>query len=122
MFYLTPQERFALACLLTVLTVGILISVGLKKDAKVLRWVQVAGPMRNIGPVDLNKASLTQLEKLPGIGLKMAGRILDYRRTHGCFTSPQELKKIKGISKRSYALLEDEVMSSPCVQAMRNLQ
>ena len=122
MFYLTPQERFALACLLTVFCVGILISIGLKKNARALQWVKVAGQARNAGPLDLNKATLAQLDKLPGIGLKTAGRILDYRRTQGCFTSPQELKKIKGIAKRSYALLEDVVIASPCVQLTRKSQ
>lgn len=110
MFYLTPQERFALACLLTVFCVGMLISIGLNRDAKALRWVKVVQPMHQARPLDLNKASLAQLDQLPGIGLKTAERILEYRRAHNGFTSPQELKKIKGISKRSYALLEGAVV------------
>ncbi len=109
MFHLTPQERFALACLLTICCVGSLISIGLNRDARALQWVKAVHQDRK-GPLDLNKASLAQLDKLPGIGVKTAERILEYRRTHNGFTSPHELKKIKGISKRSYALLEELVM------------
>lgn len=110
MFHLTPQERFALSCLLTILCVGLLISVGLKREARLFKWVKAASVPHASTVLDLNKATVEQLDKLPGIGMKSAQRIVEYRRQNGLYTSLQEVKRIKGISKRSYEALKGRVM------------
>lgn len=48
-------------------------------------------------PLDLNRATLTQLDTLPGIGPVTAQRILDYRTKVGRINSVDELKKISGL-------------------------
>jgi competence protein ComEA len=48
-------------------------------------------------PVDLNSASLEQLDALPGIGPTTAQKILDFRRAHGAFHSLAELDAVPGI-------------------------
>jgi competence protein ComEA len=48
-------------------------------------------------PVDLNTASATELEELPGIGPVLAGRIVDWRTEHGRFTTVDELREVEGI-------------------------
>ncbi len=48
-------------------------------------------------PVDINQASKEQLAALPGIGNKLAKRIVDYREQHGSFALPQDLAKVEGI-------------------------
>jgi comEA protein len=47
--------------------------------------------------LDINGASLSELQKLPGIGPVLAQRIIVYRLEHGEFKSIEELKKVKGI-------------------------
>jgi competence protein ComEA len=42
--------------------------------------------------LNLNTASVEELEKLPGIGKVIAQRIVEYRKTHGAFNSLEELK------------------------------
>jgi competence protein ComEA len=48
-------------------------------------------------PVDLNSATVEQLDTLPGVGPVTAQKIVDYRREHGPFTSVDQLDAISGI-------------------------
>jgi competence protein ComEA len=48
-------------------------------------------------PLDLNSASLEQLDALPGIGPTTAQKILDYRQAHGAFHSLADLDAVPGI-------------------------
>ncbi len=51
-------------------------------------------------PVDLNAAGMAELETLPGIGPKLAERILSYRRDHGNFRAVGDLVNVKGIGPK----------------------
>ena len=57
-------------------------------------------------PVDLNKATQAELEVLPGVGPKMAERILAYRAENGGFKSVDELDEVKGIGEKRMATLK----------------
>lgn len=48
-------------------------------------------------PLDINRATITQLDTLPGIGPVTAQRIIDYRTKVGRISSIDELKKISGL-------------------------
>ena len=56
--------------------------------------------------VDLNQASADELRKLPGIGEKVAQRILEYREANGPFQAPEELMNVRGIGEKTYMNLE----------------
>ena len=47
--------------------------------------------------VDLNAATLEQLDGLPGVGKATAQRILDWRVAHGRFRSVEQLREVSGI-------------------------
>ncbi len=47
--------------------------------------------------VDLNAASVTELDALPGIGPVLAGRIIAWRAEHGRFSTVEELGEVSGI-------------------------
>jgi competence protein ComEA len=55
------------------------------------------------GPVNLNLATLDQLDTLPGIGPVLAQRILDWRTQHGRFTTIDQLKDVSGIGDATFA-------------------
>jgi competence protein ComEA len=54
-------------------------------------------------PMDLNAATATQLDQLPGVGPVLAQRIVDYRTQHGGFRSVDELRQVSGIGDAKYA-------------------
>jgi competence protein ComEA len=54
-------------------------------------------------PVDLDSATLTELEGLPGVGPVTAQKILDWRSAHSGFTEVEQLQQIPGIGPAKYA-------------------
>jgi competence protein ComEA len=53
--------------------------------------------------VDLNTATATQLDSLPGVGPVTAERILTWRTEHGRFRRVEELQEVEGIGPKTYA-------------------
>lgn len=49
--------------------------------------------------VDLNQGQLADLKQLPGIGVVLAQRIIEYRQTYGHFQSVDELQVVTGIGE-----------------------
>ncbi len=58
---------------------------------------------------DLNSATLTELDALPGIGPVLAQRILDWRAAHGQFADVEELAEVPGIGDSVLAGLRERV-------------
>lgn len=54
------------------------------------------------GMVNINRASIAQLDSLPGIGPVLAARIIEYRKTHGPFVAIEDLRKVRGIGTRLF--------------------
>jgi len=61
------------------------------------------------GLLDLNTATLEQLDELPGVGPVLAQRILDWRAEHGRFSSVDELQEVPGIGPAKFAGLAKKV-------------
>jgi competence protein ComEA len=63
--------------------------------------------------LNLNTATATDLEDLPGIGQSIAERIVEYRTTNGPFQSVEDLQKVKGIGSALFAKLAPLVTVGP---------
>ncbi|CRK55496.1 Helix-hairpin-helix DNA-binding, class 1 [Alloactinosynnema sp. L-07] len=61
------------------------------------------------GPMDLNTASLIQLDTLPGVGSVTAQRIVEWRSKHGRFTKIDQLREVEGIGQSRFETLRELV-------------
>lgn len=72
---------------------------------------QAAAPAK--ATVNLNLATLDQLETLPGIGRKTAERIIEHRTKSGPFKRIEELMNVKGIGEKSFLKLKPMIVVTP---------
>ncbi|WP_029211697.1 helix-hairpin-helix domain-containing protein [Arsenicicoccus bolidensis] len=68
-----------------------------------------AGTAAPGAPVDLNTATVEQLDTLPGVGPAIAGRIMEWRTQHGRFSSIDELGEVQGIGPKLLERLRAQV-------------
>ena len=61
----------------------------------------------NAARININTASADELEKLPGIGKALAGRIIEHREKFGPFRRPAHLIIVRGISDKRFRALQD---------------
>ena len=59
--------------------------------------------------INLNTATLEQLDSLPGIGPSKAQAIIDYREKESIFTKPEDIKKVSGIGDKTYEQIKDMI-------------
>ncbi len=70
--------------------------------------------------VNINQASAAQLALLPRVGAKAAERIVEYRKTHGPFSQPEQLMEVKGIGEKLYGQLKPYLsLSGPTTLAAK---
>jgi competence protein ComEA len=65
-----------------------------------------AGKPNPTAKVNINTATVDQLTALPGVGPKLAARIVEHRQKSGSFRSTQDLMAVKGIGEKNYARIE----------------
>ncbi len=61
------------------------------------------------GPININRATLRQLDSLDGIGPVIAGRIIEYRKKNGSFLTIEDLQKVSGIGVAKFAQIKSKV-------------
>jgi competence protein ComEA len=68
------------------------------------------GPTVVTGPVNINIATQTELETLPGIGPVLAGRIIEYREANGPFGSIEDIQNVPGIGPSIFEDIKESIM------------
>lgn len=59
------------------------------------------------GLININDASSEALDRLPGIGLRNAGRIIEYRSQKGPFLKKEDLRNVPGLKAKTYEKVKD---------------
>jgi competence ComEA-like helix-hairpin-helix protein len=103
MFYLTPQERKFIAIIMIVFIMGAGVQLLLRRDIAPVRWARSVRQFK----ININTARGDQLQMLPGIGVTLASRILDYRRDNGPFKSPEDLEDVDGMTDKRFMHIKD---------------
>ena len=115
MLDLTKNEKSAIIFLLFVLMAG--LGVTLYRKTRPCADVSIgsfeAGKLEEVirtkSAIDINQATVRDLERLPGIGKSLAERIVSYRQSIGRFSSVDELKNVKGIGGKLFDRIKDRV-------------
>ena len=99
------SRLFALVARRAALGVGVLAL--LVVSPSYVRAQAPAASVEKAAPViNLNTASAADLENLPGVGAKMAERIVEYRQKNGPFKKIEDLMNVKGIGEKSFLKLK----------------
>ena len=61
--------------------------------------------------IDINKASIKELQRLEGIGKTLANRIIEYRTLNGPFQETKEIMKINGIGKMTFEKISGQIIA-----------
>lgn len=56
--------------------------------------------------IEINSASVTELERLPGVGSGLAARIVAHRAQFGPFRRVEHLMMVRGISEKKFQVLQ----------------
>jgi competence ComEA-like helix-hairpin-helix protein len=67
-------------------------------------------PIKPQTRVNLNSASLSELQRLPGVGKVLADRIIEHRNQYGRFRRTEHLMMVRGISERKFLELQPLIM------------
>lgn len=66
-------------------------------------------PSKRSGPININRATVSDFDSLDGIGPVIAARIVDYRKTHGPFITVEDLQKVSGIGAAKFAQIKSKI-------------
>ena len=102
------------------LTAALVMGAGLTTPVEAEWSAQDAKPAAAAAaPLNLNLATVAELQKLPGIGPALAARIVEYRQKSGGFKKIEELMNVQGIGEQSFLKLKALVMIAPAKTAER---
>src|SRR5262249_4968036 len=59
--------------------------------------------------VNVNTASAAEFEALPGVGPKLAARIIEYRQKNGPFKKIEELMNVRGLGEKNFLKLKPQL-------------
>lgn len=70
----------------------------LRRDIAPVRWAKSVRQFK----IPINTARDYEFQMLPGVGARLAARIVDYRRQHGPFMRLEDLCKVKGLTAKRF--------------------
>src|SRR5580692_5334930 len=103
MFYLTPQERKFIVIVMIVFIMGAAVQLLLRRDIAPMRWAKSVRQFK----ININTARVDQLQMLPGIGVSLGRRIVDYRKQNGPFKALEDLQDVDGLTAKRFGRIKE---------------
>ena len=94
------MKNFMIKGLVLSVVLGLVFSTFLSFQAQ-------AAPKASEKKININTASLAELQKLPRVGEKVAQRIIDFRKKNGRFRRIEDIMKVKGIGEKMFKRIKD---------------
>ncbi len=90
------------------LTIGVALVLAVLFAAPMISAGQATPPAKATPAtvVNINTATAEQLDVLPGVGAKLAARIIDYRQKNGGFKKIEDLMNVQGIGEKNFLKLK----------------
>ena len=119
MLYFTKQEKIVILFLTGAVILGLSVqcarSSGYLTSIRSIKVEAKTGPVRNVKKsfgnkiININNASIDELDILPGVGPKIAAEIIKYRVKSGEFKAIEDIKKVRGIGKKKFNKIKDKI-------------
>ena len=96
-------------------SLALIVLIGLATVSHAAQAPRAKAPVRTAATspsttvININTASATDLERLPGIGAKTAGRIVEYRLKNGPFKKVEELMNVRGVGEKNFLKLRTQI-------------
>ncbi|MDI6734693.1 MAG: helix-hairpin-helix domain-containing protein [bacterium] len=114
------QQKIVLFLIVSSLTAGAILIVTQTQREKALSQIQVVHSAFEVpneilheeiidNIVNINTASLEELESLPNIGSVTANKIIEYRQTYGPFRAIKEITNVKGIGQKTFEKIKGRI-------------
>ena len=120
MLDLTKQEKVILIFLASTFITGLGVSAYKKSRQNIQLEVQpykintareeADKFIEDYSLININGFKIDELSRLPGVGDKIAARIVDYRKRHGPFRAKEELMQVKGIGEKKFEKIKDLIV------------
>jgi competence protein ComEA len=97
-----------------IVATGLAIAIALMASMGTVSAAAKAAPA---GKVNVNTATAEQFAVLPGVGVKLGTRIVEYRQKSGSFKTVDELMNVKGIGEKNFKKIQPHVTTGTSGEA-----
>ncbi|MCF7870987.1 MAG: helix-hairpin-helix domain-containing protein [Candidatus Omnitrophica bacterium] len=106
MFSLSPPEKKVLIAIAFIIFLGTTIRYF---NLEVKNESIPQSDSKRFKVININQATSSELQKIPGLGPVLSRRVIEYRKAHSFFKTISDLEKVKGIGKKKVKIIAEYI-------------